>query len=86
MGRSVESVRQGVNGKAARWARSARALPEGKQQVCGEKLAALAKTHSSEAFFVCDDPLEAALFSVLVEMIQHRDERGREGQGPDVDP
>ena len=87
MGRSVESIRQGVNAATGRWARSARALPDGKQQACGEKLAALAKSHSSEAFFVCEDPLEAALFSVFVEMIRHRDEQGREGEGePDVDP
>jgi hypothetical protein len=26
--------------------------------------------HASEAFIACDDPLEAAVFSVLVEMIK----------------
>jgi hypothetical protein len=30
--------------------------------------------HSSEAFVGCDDPLEAAVFSVLVEMIKRQDE------------
>jgi hypothetical protein len=28
----------------------------------------MAKKHSSEAFYALDDPLEAAVFSVLVEM------------------
>jgi hypothetical protein len=29
--------------------------------------------HSSEAFVGCDDPLEAAVFSVLVEMMKRQD-------------
>ena len=54
----------------------------------------LAKKHSSEAFYGCDDPLEAVVFSVLVEMLKQQEEqagkntrkevRGREV--PDVDP
>ncbi len=72
MGRSFESVRQGVKSIADRWARSSRALKKGDQPY-GEKLVVLAKMHSSEAFIACDDPLEAAVFSVLVEMIKHQD-------------
>jgi len=30
----------------------------------------MAKKHSSEAFYALDDPLEAAVFSVLVEMLK----------------
>jgi len=30
----------------------------------------MAKEHSSEDFYALDDPLEAAVFSVLVEMIK----------------
>jgi len=51
----------------------------------GERLVELAKKHSSEAFIACDDPLEAAVFSALVEMLKHQDQiesRSRE----DVDP
>jgi hypothetical protein len=29
----------------------------------------MAKKHSSEAFYALDDPLEAAVFSVLVELM-----------------
>ena len=58
---------------ADRWARSSRALKKEDQQY-GEKLVELAKKHSSEAFMACDDPLEAAVFSVLVETIKRQDQ------------
>ena len=35
----------------------------------------MAKKHSSEAFYAFDDPLEAAVFSVLVELMKEL-ERG----------
>jgi hypothetical protein len=73
MGRSFESVRQGVARIADRWARSSRALKREDQQY-GEKLVKLAKMHSSEAFMACDDPLEAAVFSALVETIKRQDQ------------
>jgi hypothetical protein len=72
MGRSFESVRQGVNRIADRWARSSRSLKK-EEQKYGEKLAKLVKIYSSEAFFGCDNPLEAALFSVLIEMIKKQE-------------
>jgi len=73
MGRSFESVLQGVKSIADRRARSSRALKKGDQQY-GEKLAELAKKHSSEAFIACDDPLEAAVFSALVETLKRQDQ------------
>nr|WP_320161730.1 hypothetical protein [uncultured Methanoregula sp.] len=84
MGRSVKSVRQGVNETTRRWVRSAQALP-GRRQTCGERLAVFAKQHSSEAFYVCEDPLEAAVFSALVEILRYRDTQGQGGKEPDVD-
>ena len=82
MGRSFESVRQGVKNITDRWTRSSRALKKEDQQY-GNHLVELAKMHSSEAFVGCDDPLEAAVFSVLVEMIKRQDEirlyPGKEG-------
>ena len=72
MGRSFESVRQGMKQIADRWARSSRALKKCDQQY-GEKLVELAKMHSSEAFIACDDPLEAAIFSVMVEIIKRQE-------------
>jgi hypothetical protein len=47
------------------------------------ELAAMAKRHTSEGFYAFDDPLEAALFSVLVELLKERD-RDRE-QHPEQD-
>jgi hypothetical protein len=84
MGRSFESVRQGVKSIADRWARSSRALKKCDQQY-GEKLVEMAKKHSSEAFIGCDDPLEAAVFSALVEMLKHQDQIESRSRG-DVDP
>jgi hypothetical protein len=48
-----------------------RALKKEDQQY-GEKLVELAKKHSSEAFIACDDPLEAAVFSLTVEIIKRQ--------------
>ena len=73
MGRSFESVRQGVKRIAERWARSSRALKKEDQQY-GEKLVELAKKYSGESFISCDDPLEAAVFSALVETIKRQDQ------------
>jgi len=84
MGRSFESVRQGVKSVADRWARSSRALRI-EDQPYGKKLVELAKKHSSEAFISCDDPLEAAVFSVLVETIK-RQEQIESRMRDDVDP
>ncbi len=84
MGRTFVSTRQGVRGVAERWARSSRALKR-EDQPYGEELANLAREHSSEAFVACDDPLEAATFSVLVEILKRQDRLVTEGKG-DVDP
>ena len=73
MERSFESVRQGMKRIADRWARSSRALTKEDQQY-GERLVELAKEHSSEAFIACNDPLEAAVFSVLVETLKRQDQ------------
>lgn len=83
MGRSFMSTRQGVNDLAGRWARSAKALKR-EDQPYGERLANLAKEHSSEAFIACNDPLEAATFSVLVEVLKRQDQLEAEAKG-DVD-
>jgi len=67
MGRSFQSIRQGVKSIAERWARSSRA-PRERERRCGERLIEFAKQHSSEGFVGCNDPLEAVIFSVLIEM------------------
>lgn len=78
MGRSFESVRMGVQEISGRWFRARRALPK-EDQAHAEKLAEMAKRHASEGFYAFDDPLEAAVFSVLIEILKELD-------GDDVDP
>jgi len=84
-GRSFASVRQGVKSTADHWARSSRALKKDDQPY-GERLVELAKRHASEAFYGCDDPLEAAVFSVLVEMIKKQEQQEQDQKESDVDP
>ena len=69
VGRSFESVRMGAKEVSARWLKASRALNK-EDQIYGQKLAEMAKVHSSEAFYALDDPLEAAVFSVLVELMR----------------
>jgi hypothetical protein len=78
VGRSFESVRMGVAELADRWFRARRAL-RGEDQARAERLAGMAKRHASEGFAAFDDPLEAAVFSVLIEILKELD-------GDDVDP
>ena len=72
MGRSFESVRMGVKDVSARWLKASKALKK-EDQIYGQRLADMARKHSSEAFYALDDPLEAAVFSVLVELIKDLD-------------
>jgi hypothetical protein len=78
MGRSFESMRLGAKDLSARWLKASRALKK-EDQVYGQRLAEMAKKHSGEAFYALDDPLEAAVFSVLVELLREL-ENGREEQ------
>ena len=72
MGRSFESIRMGVKDVSAKWLKAGRALKK-EDQIYGQKLAEMAKKHSSEAFYALDDPLEAAVFSVLLELVKEMD-------------
>ncbi|MDH7592770.1 MAG: hypothetical protein QHG99_00230 [Methanomicrobiales archaeon] len=74
MGRSFESVRMGVNALAERWrVEGGRLDPEdrGYALIAAE----MAKRHASACFCAFDDPLEAALFSALVELLKAMDGR-----------
>jgi len=73
-------VRMGVAAVAERWLRARRAMRK-EDQAYAEELAVMAKRHTSEGFYAFDDPLEAALFSVLVELLKERD-RGRDDADP----
>jgi hypothetical protein len=74
MGRTLQSVRMGVNEVAERWRQSRRAM-KADDQVYALRLAAMAEKHSSAAFYALDDPLEGAIFSALIEILKEIDER-----------
>jgi hypothetical protein len=63
-----------------RWERTAGKLDRDNKKP-GGKLATLAKNHSSEAFFGCDCPLEAVVFSALLE-IDRKQTNGDDDVGP----
>jgi hypothetical protein len=69
MGRSFESIRMSVKDVSARWLKASRAMKK-EDQIYGQRLAEMAKKHSSEAFYALDDPLEAVVFSVLAEILK----------------
>jgi hypothetical protein len=62
----------GVQELSGRWRRVRRALPK-EDQAYAENLAEMAKRHASEGFYAFDDPLEAAVFSVLIEILKEMD-------------
>jgi len=80
VGRSFTSVRMGVRDLATRWERAARTLP-GEERTYALRVAEMTRRHASECFYHLDDPLEAALFSVLLEL-----EKGSGGVRRHVDP
>jgi hypothetical protein len=51
---------------------------KGTQERGSDLLAEMAKKHSSEEFYALDDPLEAAVFSVLLELVKKMDKAHRE--------
>jgi hypothetical protein len=81
MGRSFTSVRLGVRSLAERWGRTAGRLDRDDKGPAGT-LTVMAKSHSSEAFYGCDNPLEAAVFSALLGI---RGEGAREEERGDRD-
>ena len=71
-------MRMGVRELAERWLKARRALRR-EEQPYADRLVEMAKKHSSEGFYAFDDPLEAAVFSALIEILKEIDEK-------DVDP
>jgi hypothetical protein len=72
VGRSFTSVRLGVRFITERWERIARKLDRDNREPAGT-LTKMATSHSSEAFFGCDSPLEAMVFSALIEVKRKQD-------------
>jgi hypothetical protein len=83
MGRTFKSVRMGSQEVSNRWLKASRALSK-EDQIYGQRLAEMVKMHSSEAFYALDDPLKAAIFSVLIELLKQTDPKADEKRD-DVD-
>ena len=66
-----------VKDLALRWSQAARALRIDEQKY-GNELVRMLQQHSSEGFCAFDDPLESAMFSVLVEILKERDQGNHE--------
>ena len=62
----------GVKDVSARWLKASKALKK-EDQIYGQRLAEMARKHSSESFYALDDPLEAAVFSALLEILKETD-------------
>jgi hypothetical protein len=75
----------GVNNIAGRWQRAARAM-RSDDTVYAEKVVIMAKSYASEAFYAFDDPLEAAIFSVLICMYREQEADGGHVVPGDVSP
>ncbi len=79
MQREGETLRLGVNTTAERWMRVRRAMRK-EDQVYAARLVEMMQRHSREGFCAFDDPLEAAIFSVLVELVKEVDGKRDRGQ------
>ncbi len=67
MGRVLLSPRMGVRVTAERWRRLGRTLRD-RDRTALDRLGGMAMAHASEGFYALDDPLEAAVLSVLAEL------------------
>ena len=74
MDRSFESMKITPKDVSARWLKASRALKK-EDQIYGQRLAEMVKMHSNEDFYAFDDPLEASIFSALVEMMKELEKR-----------
>lgn len=84
MGRTFKSVRMGSHEVSQRWLKASRALKR-EDQIYGQKIAEMIKMHSSESFYAIDDPLEAAVFSILIELLKETDrEKGEKIEDVDI--
>ena len=63
---------------ADRWTRGSQALVA-ESQPYGYQLAAMLRRHENDTVAIFDDPLEAALFFVLIELVKAKEDAKREG-------
>lgn len=66
--------REDLHETADRWLRAARALPAADRPYA-ERLAAMIRVHATDRLPVIRDPLEAAVFSLLIELAKANEEQ-----------
>jgi hypothetical protein len=76
----TESLGIGMKNTAMRWHRVKRAMKV-EDQVYAEKLSEMIARHEKERLTVFEDPLEAALFAVLIELLKEIDRKRDRGAG-----
>ncbi len=76
----TESLGIGMRNTATRWHRVKRAMKV-EDQAYAEKLSEMIARHEKERFTVFEDPLEAALFAVLIELLKEIDRKKERGTG-----
>jgi hypothetical protein len=79
MERCAETLKPGMDATAERWMRVRRAMPR-EDQMYVERLAGMIRSHAREGIHAFDDPLEAAVFSVLVELLKELERKRDKGQ------
>ncbi|MDI6718558.1 MAG: hypothetical protein QMD46_02970 [Methanomicrobiales archaeon] len=79
-----ETLQLGVSTTAERWMRVRRAMRK-EDQIYAVRLVEMMQRHSREGFCAFDDPLEAALFAVLVELVKEVDRQRDRGQQREAD-
>jgi hypothetical protein len=63
--------REDLHQTADRWLRARRAVPAADQPHV-ERLATMIRAHATDRLAAIDDPLEAAMFSLLIEMVKEQ--------------
>jgi hypothetical protein len=76
----TESLGIGMRNTAMRWHRVKRAMKV-EDQAYAEQLSEMIARHEKERLTVFEDPLEAALFTVLIEMLKEIDRKRNRGVG-----
>ena len=62
-------MREAMEEIVVRWMRARRAL-KAEDQACAERLSAMIRAHSCDRVAIIDDPLEAAVFSLFIELVK----------------
>jgi len=80
MDESRESIRIGVKKTGMRWHRARQALDR-EDRPYADRLSRMAETHAGRGSSAFEDPLEAAVYSVFLEMLKELERKKDRGEG-----